>query len=81
MDDSKKEPSAYSAGGRRQKAEDLDAFVKESLEKRYTEQTAKMNKLRTLRLARDAAAKLTAVPAAPRRRAVSAVPRRRAKSA
>jgi hypothetical protein len=71
MEDTRKEPSAHSAGGRRQKAEDLDAFVKEALEKRYAEQTAKMNKLRNLRLARDAAAKLVAAPAVPRRRAKS----------
>jgi hypothetical protein len=68
MDENRREPSTHSAGGRRQKAEILDAFVRESLEKRYAEQTAKMNKLRNLRLARDAAERLTAAAPVPRRR-------------
>ena len=52
MSDKTGAPTVYSASGRRQKAEALDVFVKETLTKRYTEQAAKIARLRALRLAR-----------------------------
>jgi hypothetical protein len=48
------EPTGYSESGRRQRAEALDAFVKETLTRRHAEQAAKIARLRALRLGRSA---------------------------
>ena len=53
MSDEKKDTSAYSAIGRREKAEALDVFVKQAIAKARSEQLAKTAKLRALRLAKD----------------------------
>lgn len=57
--------SARSVRGRDEKAAALDVFVKDSLAKERAVATAKMNKLKELRLAKEISDEAAAVPAPP----------------
>lgn len=57
--------SARSVRGRDEKAAALDVFVKDSLAKERATATAKMNKLKELRLAKEISEEAAAVPAPP----------------